>query len=100
MEKGIPEFDIPPTTEFRVDRIHLDQENTQNVNFIADLFNLTFYGVENFDVPYTKADFQKLVLEEGLIFPKLTMNGPYKARGRVLIFEFEGQGLAKGEFGK
>ncbi|KRT86444.1 hemolymph juvenile hormone-binding protein, partial [Oryctes borbonicus] len=73
--KGIPEFGIAPISEFHVNHIHLDQGNTPNVNFVADLFNLTFHGGENFEVPYTKLNFKDLVLEEGLIFPKLIMKG-------------------------
>lgn len=78
----------------------MDQGNTANVNFVADLFNLTFYGGENFEVTYTEADFKALTLKEGLLFPKLKMVGHYKAKGKVLLFEFEGEGKMKGEFGK
>lgn len=100
MKDGIPELDIPPASDLRVNQLHLDQGNTANVNFIADLYNLTISNVDNFDVIYTNADFKTLVLEEGLVFPKLVMGGQYKAKGKVLIFEFEGEGEARGEFGK
>ncbi|KAI4470666.1 hypothetical protein MML48_1g01449 [Holotrichia oblita] len=97
---GIPEFDLPPVSTLQVNQVHLDQDNTANVNFIADLYNITFSGADNFDVVYTNADFKALVLEEGLAFPKLAMRADYKAKGKVLLFEFEGEGKATGEYGK
>ncbi|GJQ88013.1 hypothetical protein Trydic_g12937 [Trypoxylus dichotomus] len=98
LAKGIPEFDIPPITEFRIEQLHLDQGNTPNINFIADLYNVTFRGGENVMIPYTNLDFKALTIEEGLIFPKLVMKGDYKAKGKVLVFDFEGEGEVKGQF--
>lgn len=100
LRKGIPEFDAPPLTALQVNELHLGEGGSPNVNFVADLHNLTIYKSDTFDVPYTKFDIKSLVLEEGLVFPHLEMKGGYKAKGKVLVFEFEGEGDLQFEFGK
>ncbi|GJQ88016.1 hypothetical protein Trydic_g12940 [Trypoxylus dichotomus] len=97
--KGIPEFDIPPIEPFVVEQIRLDQGNSPTVNFIANLTDLKFYGGGNYKVAYANANLlETKTVNLGLTFPKLNAIGEYKAKGRVLLFQFEGDGMFKGEF--
>ncbi|KAI4470664.1 hypothetical protein MML48_1g01451 [Holotrichia oblita] len=97
--KGIPEFNIPPVEPFIVESLRLSQGNSPTVNFEANLTNLNFYGGGNYYVPYANANLlESKVVNLGLTFPRLNATGKYIARGRVLLFQFEGEGTFKGEF--
>lgn len=99
--KGIPEFNIPPIEPLIIESLRLNQGNSPSVNFAANLTNLNFYGGGNYYVPYANANLlEKKVVNLGLTFPRLNATGHYTAKGRVLLFQFEGEGIFKGEFCK
>ena len=61
--------------------------------------NLTFAGGTNFDVFDVDVAKDLLRVKASFNFPNLIMEGHYKANGRVLLFQFDGDGKAEGAFG-
>lgn len=92
---------IPPCDPLVIPRLELEQPEGANVGFDAVLTNASFAGGLGFIV----RDFVGEPKEKGyfyleLNFPKLAMVSHYVARGKILIANFEGEGLATGEFGE
>ncbi|XP_071057427.1 uncharacterized protein [Onthophagus taurus] len=96
--KGIPEFKIPPIEPFFIDSLHLKQGNSDTIQFSADLFNLTFEGGKDFELLGVQPDYKRRTGAIQINFPRLIMKATYKARGRVLLFQFDSAGDVDGDF--
>ncbi|XP_022909010.1 circadian clock-controlled protein daywake-like [Onthophagus taurus] len=96
--KGIPEFKVPPIEPFFIDNLQLNLGNGTTIRFVADLTNVTCFGIQDVKVVSVEPNYKTLTIKLDLIFSKLVMKALYKANGRILLFRFDSAGNFDGEF--
>lgn len=102
LAKGIPEMGLPPVEPLVIPEIELNMgAGSGSVTLAATLYNATFHGGSNFDLRQIRAE----IRENGewymeIYFPHVSMESGYKAKGKLLLVQFDGDGQAQCEFGK
>ncbi|KAF2890841.1 hypothetical protein ILUMI_15332 [Ignelater luminosus] len=91
--QGIPEMDVPPIDPLEFSSVKIETGNTGSVNLNIELLHGTASGLRNVKIENLKiklGDHSKFttVLE----VPQTNIEGTYKMKGKILLFELNGEG--------
>ncbi|KAF5281271.1 hypothetical protein FQA39_LY05157 [Lamprigera yunnana] len=85
--EGIPEMDLPSGEPLRL--FNATAKTIGVVTVSAKSWNLTGYGLMNFDIKSINFDFQNAKCSTKIFFPSIRLRGKYKFNGRVLLFQID-----------
>lgn len=100
---GFPGLGLPVLDPLKIDRMKIESGGDRPVNLklnfkdvdLIGLSKLRFYSVSGFG-----SEIDKSKIELKFTIPALTIRGPYKANGRVLVLPVQGDGIASLTFCK
>ncbi|KAF2886483.1 hypothetical protein ILUMI_19690 [Ignelater luminosus] len=91
--KGIPDMDVPAIDPLHFSSIKVETGNTGSANLNIDLLNGTVTGLRNLKIENLKTNFgDDIRFTTNLIVPEANIEGTYKMKGNLLLFELNGEG--------
>lgn len=99
LEKGIPEMGLPSIEPLVVQEVQLNNGEGASVSLNATLNNLVLSGGSKYELRKFDVDIKQGRWYMEIFFPLIKMQSNYKAKAKVLLLQFQGEGKAHGEFG-
>lgn len=99
LEKGIPEMGLPSIEPLKIPEVTLNNGQGASVSLNATLNNLVLAGGSKYELRKFDVDITKGSWYMEIYFPLIKMESDYKAKAKVLLLQFQGEGKAHGEFG-
>lgn len=96
LKDGIPEMHIPPIEPFKVQTVTFDTGRT----FKATFENISVHGLSSFKLKDVKFDYDQKTLELDLEFFDVWADSNYKIKGKLIVLDLDGTGLANGSVSK
>lgn len=92
---------LPPVEPLEIPEIGLNTGTGGAVSMDATLYKAQIGGGSNFELRQMVANLKESTGEwyMEIYFPVITLDSDYKAKGKLLLVQFDGEGKAKGEFG-
>lgn len=86
-------MDVPPIDPLEISSIQVDTGNTGSVNLVIALSNCRVSGLRNLKIENLKANLEDNISFSAILtVPKINIEGTYKLKGKILLFELNGQG--------
>lgn len=102
-KQGYPALGLPIFDPLRIEHMNINQGNGGPVSIKINFKNFELRGLS--DVRFTKIsgfnkDFDRTKMQFNYIYPALSIQGPYKLDGKVLVLPVQGDGIANMTFCK
>jgi hypothetical protein len=94
---GYPELGLPVMDPLLIDKMTIDQGGNGPVTLKISLKDTTVRGLAGTvftKIEGLKEDFNRAKIELRFKLPVMTITGPYKMNGRVLVLPVQGNGIA------
>lgn len=98
---GFPQLGLPVFDPLRIGSMNVNQGNDGPVSIKISFRDFDLGGLS--DVRFTKIsgfgkDFNRTKLQLEYVYPTMSIRGPYKLDGKVLVLPVQGDGLANMTF--
>lgn len=102
-KQGYPELGLPIFDPLKIEKMNIEQGGNGPVNLKINLRNIKLGGLS--DIKFSKIDgfrkdYDKARMELRFKYPVLSIEGPYKLDGKVLVLPVQGDGMANLTFCK
>lgn len=100
-KQGYREIGLPVFDPLRIEKLNIEHGGSGPVNLKINLKNFQLGGLS--ETKFNKidgfgSDYDKVKMELSFKYPLLTIDGPYKLDGKVLVLPVQGEGIAHLKF--
>lgn len=100
LAKGIPSMGVPPIEPITIPRMELNTGNGTNFAYEVNFTNIVFAGAKDFEINDTKIDLDAIEYTMIMYIPKFVATANYKNHGKILLLEFDSDGVMRANFSK